>query len=279
MSRRLRAAGWSLLYLVGGVALSIPVLRRVQAFVSPGPNAPLRVAGVQTLVLLAIFGGLTWLIGSRVLRFPATAYGLVPVGRGIRRFGWGLAAGVGLGALAMVAAVATGGAAWREDGGSVASWIGTVARTAVVLLPAALVEELMFRGVPMVALSGALGRLPAIAILATLFGLGHLLNPGVTPLAVLNIIVAGLWLGAVFFTPGGLWTATGAHAGWNLALAALAAPVSGLPFPMPWLDYLPGGPTWLTGGGFGPEGGVLATLCLASGLWAASRSTREDAAA
>lgn len=279
MSGRLRAAGWSVLFLAGGVALSIPALRWLSGMMPPGRRGPLAVAGLQTLVLLAIFGALTWLIGSRVLRLPAAAYGVVPVGRGVRRFGWGLGLGLGLGALAMAVAVPAGGALWREDGGSLPAWLGTVGRTALVLLPAALVEELMFRGVPMVALSRAFGRAPAVIVLATLFGLGHLLNPGVTPLAVLNIIVAGIWLGAVFFTPGGLWTATGAHAGWNLALAALAAPVSGLPFPMPWLDYAPGGPAWLTGGGFGPEGGVLATLCLTGGLWMASRGTREDPAA
>jgi hypothetical protein len=29
---------------------------------------------------------------------------------------------------------------------------------------------------------------------------------------------------------------------------------------MPWIDYAPGGPDWVTGGSFGPEGGLLATL-------------------
>src|SRR6185369_10507242 len=99
------------------------------------------------------------------------------------------------------------------------------------------------------------------------FGLAHLLNPGVTPLAVVNIALAGVFLSLAFFTPGGLWTSSGAHLGWNLGLAGLAAPVSGLPLPLPWLDYLPGGPRWLTGGSFGPEGGVLGSLCLAGGAY------------
>ena len=31
---------------------------------------------------------------------------------------------------------------------------------------------------------------------------------------------------------------------------------------MPWIDYRPGLPTWLSGGSFGPEGGILATAVL-----------------
>ena len=62
-----------------------------------------------------------------------------------------------------------------------------------------------------------------------LFGLSHWGNPDVTPLGLANIGLAGILLGTVFFAPGGIWTAWGAHLGWNLSLAALGAPVSGLP--------------------------------------------------
>jgi hypothetical protein len=111
--------------------------------------------------------------------------------------------------------------------------------------------------------------------LALLFGAAHLWNAGITPLALANIALAGVFLGLAFFTPGGLWTSTGAHLGWNLTLAGLAAPVSGLLFPIPWLDYSARGPAWLTGGGFGPEGGIIASLCLTAGaILAGRRSAR-----
>ena len=38
--------------------------------------------------------------------------------------------------------------------------------------------------------------------------------------------------------------------------------MSGLPFPIPQINYLPGQPGWLTGGAFGPEGGALASIVL-----------------
>lgn len=274
MSGKLRALAWSLAFLVGGFALTLPFLQLVSGsgrLAAPG-NA-LGLAAVQSLVLLGVFGALTWLIGRRVLGLRAADYGVLPASRGVRGFGWGFGIGAGLAAAAMIVAVALGRAAWQDDGGAPSSWLVSVVATGLVLLPAALAEELIFRGVPLLALSRAFGRLPAIVGLALLFGLGHLLNPGVTGLAVANIAIAGVFLGLAFFSPGGLWTATGAHLGWNLALAGLAAPVSGLPLPMPWLDYLAQGPAWLTGGGFGPEGGALGALCLLAGVALTARRT------
>ena len=75
---------------------------------------------------------------------------------------------------------------------------------------------------------------------------------------------------------GGIWIATGAHVGWNFALAALAAPVSGLPFDVPWLDYRPGTPSWLSGGPFGPEGGLIATTLLILATLVAARFTERS---
>lgn len=276
LSLRLRALGWSLVYLAGGFGLSVALLWLIPDTVRLAFGEALSLAAVQTVVLLVSFGLFSWLVGGRVLRLRLADFGVVPAGRGVRRFGAGLLLGLALAALAMLIAVPAGGASWRDDGGTPGAWLATVLGTAAILLPAALAEELIFRGVPLVALSKAFGRWPALASLSMLFGLAHLFNPGVTLLAVVNIALAGVFLSLAFFTPGGLWTSSGAHLGWNLGLAGLAAPVSGLPLPLPWLDYLPGGPRWLTGGSFGPEGGVLGSLCLAGGAYLAARHmTRE----
>jgi hypothetical protein len=52
--------------------------------------------------------------------------------------------------------------------------------------------------------------------------------------------------------------------------------VSGLPLPLPALSYVPGHPVWLTGGPFGPEGGVVATLCLVLGCLVAGRKLNRE---
>jgi membrane protease YdiL (CAAX protease family) len=163
------------------------------------------------------------------------------------------------------------------DGGTFTDWLGTIAVTTALLFPAAFVEELIFRGVPQVVLGEAFGRGTAIVVLSAVFALAHGLNPGITPLAVGNIALAGVLLGVSFYLPGGIWAATGVHLGWNATLAALAAPVSGLPFAMPWLDYRSGEPAWLSGGGFGPEGGVLATVALAGATVVTTRLIRRSA--
>lgn len=280
MTERHKAVGWSLVFLAGGFALALIVLGLMLALVRPAlTGGALLLPALQTGVLLVVYSLLTWLIGRRVLGVRAGDLGLVPVRAGVRGFGRGFLFGCVLAALAMAAAVALGRAAWRGDGGTPASWLGTLAVTTAFLLPAALVEELMFRGVPMVALSRSFGRGTALVALTVLFALAHIMNTSVTALALLNIGLAGVFLGLAFFTSGGLWTSTGAHLGWNLTLAGLAAPVSGLLLPMPWLDYAAREPGWLTGGAFGPEGGVLATLCLGAGAFVASRRTvRENPA-
>jgi hypothetical protein len=49
-----------------------------------------------------------------------------------------------------------------------------------------------------------------------------------------------------------------------------------MPFTIPLLDYHAGDPTWVSGGRFGPEGGVLATIALGVALYFARRWGTED---
>jgi membrane protease YdiL (CAAX protease family) len=254
-----KAIGWSIAFLASGVVLSVVVFAALTGVLAPSDDL-LVTALVQALAMLAAFGAMTWLIGFRGAHLTPVSLRWAPAGAGARGFVVGLLVAATTAALALGAGVFAGGAHWSLDGGGVGDWLAVAGATAGVLLPAALAEEIVFRGVPLVLVAGVLGRWRAAVLLSVLFALAHLLNPGVTALALLNIALAGVFLSACFYLPGGLWTATGAHLGWNLTLAALAAPVSGLPLAMPGIDFAPGGPDWVTGGSFGPEGGLLATF-------------------
>ena len=271
----LRAVGLSAAFLLGGFALAAG-LYGLAASLLFGAAAPslTDAALLQSGVSLVAFGLATSLIGLRAARITATDLRWIPGGP--RALGRGAGLGAGAALAAMVVAVPAAGARWAPDGGTATAWLGVVTRLVGLLLPAAFVEELIFRGVPMVLLSRAFGQATAVLGLALLFALAHVLNPGITSLALGNIALAGVFLGTTFYLPGGLWTATGAHLGWNATLAALGAPVSGLPFAVPWLDYRPGGPVWLSGGPFGPEGGLAATLVLAAATVIAARFIRKE---
>lgn len=265
------AVVWSIAFLVAafvlaataafGLALAVTgsAAGAVRWLSQPGAG-PLIVQGVAAL-LVAL--PLTWLIGVRIGRLSWADLRYTRGGPALRGFGGGLGIGTAAAGAAVVLAVAFGDAEWVQDAGGPGAYAWRVLGTLAVLAPAALAEEVLFRGVPLVLIAAAFGRAPALIALAALFGLAHLNNPNVTALGVVNIMAAGVFLGLAFYAPGGIWAAFGAHLGWNGTLAALDAPVSGLPFQIPMIDYDPGGPQWLTGGAFGPEGGLTATVAIA----------------
>jgi membrane protease YdiL (CAAX protease family) len=184
-----------------------------------------------------------------------------------------LGLGIGLGAAVALLAVAglwiTGGVGWRAEQGSLGAWlVGGLSALLFLAIPAA-AEEALLRGYPLQALAEAWGVGRALLVTSTAFALAHLANPGVTPLAIVNIGLAGLWLGVVWVRTGSLWWATGAHLGWNWGSAYVAdLPVSGLElFDAPFYEATMSGPDWVGGGAFGPEGSVLATMALGAAAW------------
>ncbi|HEC34175.1 MAG TPA: CPBP family intramembrane metalloprotease [Chloroflexi bacterium] len=145
---------------------------------------------------------------------------------------------------------------------------------AVALFPLALAEEVAFRGYLLRALAGWRGPIVGVTVTSLLFALFHAFNPNPSWLAILNIALAGVVFALAVERSGTLWLAVGYHFAWNLAQGPLLGmPVSG----MGWEGLLAlgtGGPALWTGGAFGPEGGLLATVVLLLSLpvlWATTR--------
>lgn len=126
-------------------------------------------------------------------------------------------------------------------------------------------EELIFRGFPFQALVHNLGGARAVAITSLLFGLAHLSNKDASALSTINTILAGIWLGLAYLMTRSLWLATALHWSWNFAMVFIfGLPVSGFTTlgQLAWLRPRIGGPMWISGGSYGPEAGVAATVAL-----------------
>ena len=280
-----KAIGWSIAFLVltfltaGLVGLGAAVLitgstpAAVTWLTALGPGSML----LQAVVTLASTALFTWLIGIRILRLTRADLRYLAGRRARSGFGLGLLAGSLTAGAALLISVLAGQARWVNDAGTLGDYAVQSLKTIAVLAPAALAEEVLFRGVPLVLLAGAFGRGSAVVGISLLFALAHITNPNATPLGLGNIALAGIFLGLAFYAPGGIWTAFGAHLGWNSLLACLDTPVSGVPFDIPLLDYNAGSPVWLTGGTFGPEGGLAATLALTAAVVVMARWARRGA--
>jgi uncharacterized protein len=191
-------------------------------------------------------------------------------------------AALGTGAIALTAALLFIGGLLRFEtvaplDGAVDTWGSVALRLFVILAPAALWEELAFRGyLYTVALEASTGRpdgdvppplqqrarLVARLSSSALFGAVHLMNPGAGVQTTGIVMLAG-WCLCLVRERAGLPAAFTAHLAWNWVMAAvLHVPVSGLPFATPGYRAVVDGPAWLTGGSWGPEGGVVAALVL-----------------
>lgn len=160
------------------------------------------------------------------------------------------------------------------------SWWSAALLSAVVLLPSAFAEELFARGYIFALVREAVGWKVALAATSIGFGVLHVANPGANWQSLSVVVLAGFFLGAVVLVTGSLYAATLAHFAWNWCIAAvLHMPVSGIPVAgSPDYRVVETGPDWLTGGSWGPEGGLAAGFGLSIGLiylvWSGKRSRR-----
>ncbi|QPV61355.1 CPBP family intramembrane metalloprotease [Halosimplex litoreum] len=202
---------------------------------------------------------------------------------------FGLALGVALPGLVFAVELAagllrvTGTVVTRADpsvaiGPSVAPALA-FALVSVYFVGVGVFEELLFRGYLLtnvaeglagwrgIGLGGAFAGATVVSGLA--FGVGHGANPNVTALALVNIALFGGLFAASYLLTGRIATAIGLHVTWNVSIASVFGfPVSGFTTPVTVVAVEQSGPTVLTGGSFGPEGGLVALGALVVGFGA-----------
>jgi CAAX protease family protein len=140
-----------------------------------------------------------------------------------------------------------------------------LALAALLLGGGAAFEELLFRGVVFRLVEEWTGTWIALAVSAVLFGLAHAANPGATPVSSLAIALeAGVLLGAAYVLARNLWLPIGLHFAWNFFEGPVfGTQVSGHSFLRDAVTSQLLGPSWITGGSFGPEAGLPAIItCL-----------------
>jgi hypothetical protein len=220
----------------------------------------------------AAFAAGALLVGREGVRGAARAAALgLPGGRPAAR---DTVAGTGLGlavaGVVLVAVAVAGGVSWSWSGATAGEWVMEGGRSLAWLALPAAAEEVLVRGYPLRVLAAVAGPAVGVCLTSGVFALLHAGNPGLGATGFASIVAAGLFLGALVVRTGSLWWAVGAHLGWNWGLAFLAdVPLSGLEVvDAPGLESAVHGPAWLSGGAFGVEGSVLATLGLLAGTGA-----------
>lgn len=127
-------------------------------------------------------------------------------------------------------------------------------------LGAAVVEELIFRGIAFQAIEKMIGSRFALMITSLFFGIAHLGNPGATIWSAAAIAIeAGVLLGAAFLWRRSLWLVIGIHFVWNAVVGLLGIPVSGHPSSGLFSVQVTGS-SLLTGGSFGIEASVVTVI-------------------
>ena len=143
------------------------------------------------------------------------------------------------------------------------NWIDAAVLDVAFFALAAAMEELVVRGYLFSLLRRQWGMRTALVATSLVFGALHLLNPGAGAESIVNVTLAGFFLGGVLILTESLYAAIAAHFAWNWTMSALFhSAVSGASIPAPNYTTIDNGPDWLTGGPWGPEGGAAATAAM-----------------
>jgi membrane protease YdiL (CAAX protease family) len=265
MSTRLACAGRGALNLLA----TLIVLVAVQALVQRRVPGTLGQIAVSLVFLASYLAGVRWIEHGR----PAE---LAPAG--FAQFAEGLGLGFGIFTAVMLLLWILG--AYHPVG-----WggFGPLGAGLASALPAAVVEETLFRGFLFRLSAKLMGLWGALAFTSALFGAAHAFNPGATLGSSLAIALeAGILLGAAYALTGNLWLPIGLHLAWNFTEGTVfGMSVSGGAARSSLISGSLSGPGLLTGGAFGPEASIVAVLvCLAASivlLWKVLRRSSPQA--
>ena len=220
------------------------------------------VKGVKFLLPLKVIEFLSvmlcvWLFIRFIDRKPLKSIGLILKGYE-KDLKLGLALGAGLIAIGFLILFILG--YLSVDGFSFP--VGTVILYFLLFVVVSFHEEIMMRGYVLNNLMQSMNRYVALSISSVIFMSIHLLNPNVNFLSVVNLFLAGIVLGIYYIHKPNLWLPIGMHLTWNFFQGPIFGfEVSGIETKSI-INQSVRGNEIITGGAFGFEGSILATILI-----------------
>lgn len=237
------------------------------------PGEPALVSGFwMALVLVFSYAGIflfLWLWLKFYEKRPFHTLGFEKTGA-LLQYGRGLLFGVALfggavGLMALFGFVELGRGDPAQTG---LATLGGVLLAALGWVVQGMGEEVLTRGWMLPVLGARTRPWIGILVVSLFFALLHVLNPNVSVLAMVNLALFGLFAAFYAMREGSLWGISALHSVWNWIQGnVFGFEVSGMNVGGGTLfKFVETGPDWLTGGAFGPEGGLAVSLMLLLGI-------------
>jgi membrane protease YdiL (CAAX protease family) len=254
------------IFIVGATAFGGVVLWVTKAFQGQSPMDGLVLMSATHIVWLALALGGGWVCGGLLERLPMKALGASFEREWATDFAKGSFLGLITFVITVIIVVVAGGASFSmPEDFLFDNFFHSALQSLGFLAIAAAWEEALFRGYILQTLARSGFAWPAIIVTALLFGLAHAGNPDVSPIAIANTVLAGIWFGLAYLKTRNLWFVFGLHLFWNWTQGAIfGIEISGLKglVEMSLLIESDNGPAWLTGGTYGIEGGIACTIAI-----------------
>ncbi len=140
-------------------------------------------------------------------------------------------------------------------------------------------EELLTRGWLLPLINKRTNLIFALVLTSSLFGILHLGNDHVTFLSILSITLSGLLMALYMLKTDNIWGAAGLHGAWNFTQGNIfGVAVSGTDAGASLFKFAvkPDSAQWISGGMFGTEGSLIASIVLMIGILVLLKQLRQE---
>lgn len=208
---------------------------------------------IENIVLILLIV----IVWTKFIKRPLSNMGLTSFKKDYKDFIGGLLFGIVMISIVFVILLVSGNASvdsWQPKFSSgILLWL-------IIFISVGFGEEILARGYIMSVLRQT-KNLPMVVIIpSAIFALLHIFNPGVRVLPIINIFLVGVLFSYMYIKSGNIWMPIGYHITWNFFMGNIYGfKVSGMDTASLISTNL-GSNTIISGGDFGPEGGLVVTV-------------------